>query len=251
MARQAHSDKALETLRLMNSKPEDWHIAEIEWKQEMRTVPTRVVCETCGGRGRALVNGSGEAITRAQAHERAKEAARASVERDFPTEFAAMLAYREQNGDVDYLDGYAVVSLVETRIYGRTKTENYLTENGFRETTCPTCPPKRKYPSYGTGEVIRPVRRLVWIGRILWAEGTKFKSRFGYGAARSNHQCALCAKGINKSGRVPVQGFAADGTPLGMFVGEDCARKFLDVESFKKDHFLAENIEADSEAASS
>lgn len=219
MPKEQHSDKARETLRLMNSAPERWHIAEIEWKKELRFVPTKVKCPACEGKGRAFVRRSNSELV-------------SGIYRASPFIKAFLIARGDRRAEMKYFS------------YTEGDKRAWMEAEGIAETACPTCPARRKFGGqYGTGEVVRPVERLVLVGYIKWTPGTRFNSRFGYGAARSAHQCALCAKGINKSGRVPVQGTAFDGTPLGMFVGEDCARKFLSVEAFKKDEFLNDNLD--------
>lgn len=92
--------------------------------------------------------------------------------------------------------------------------------------------------------------RKVMVGYIQWPAGVRFESRFGYGG-NSRHQCELCAKGINKSNRVPLAAIKGD-RALAMFVGEDCARKFTkvakpakptkDQNPKKLDVILAENV---------
>lgn len=91
---------------------------------------------------------------------------------------------------------------------------------------CPECPPRRLWPNYGTGVVWRDVLRPVLVGEIQWPQGTEFRSRF-----RSGSNCALCNKRIlSPISWRPVLGTAHDGTPLGMWVGDECNRKVLGVE---------------------
>lgn len=96
---------------------------------------------------------------------------------------------------------------------------------------CPTCRCMTRRGGYthavSTGEVTKYVPRLVWVGRPVWPDGTQFDSRFRADLSRSGWCCELCAKAITKSGRIPVWGRAGDGTPHGMWVGLDCARKFI------------------------
>lgn len=87
---------------------------------------------------------------------------------------------------------------------------------------CPTC---RNRKGYCTGRVKGLVRARVMVGYPQFPKGTKFDSRFIGGC-----HCHLCNKQILKSWRVPVHGGGADGRTHGMWVGEDCARKFLDVK---------------------
>lgn len=94
--------------------------------------------------------------------------------------------------------------------------------DGGRLGRCPTCPPRRNWPSHGSGEVTELVEREVEVGTIVWPTGTRFDSRFA-----GRNQCELCAKTI--SNFVPVLGVDAAGHHHGMWVGEDCARTLLGV----------------------
>jgi hypothetical protein len=87
---------------------------------------------------------------------------------------------------------------------------------------CPTC---RNRKGYCTGRVKGLVREMVMVGYPQFPAGTKFDSRFSGGC-----HCHLCNKQILKSWRVPVHGVGADGRVHGMWVGEDCAKKFLAVK---------------------
>lgn len=75
------------------------------------------------------------------------------------------------------------------------------------------------------GKVSGIVRTTVKVGYPQFPAGARFDSRFGGGM-----NCALCNKLILKSGRVPVHATGVDGVTHGMFVGEDCGKKFLDVK---------------------
>ncbi len=66
------------------------------------------------------------------------------------------------------------------------------------------------------------VKRMVHVGTPQWPVGTKFDARFNAGC-----HCHLCNKVVLKTGKVPVVGTGADGVVHGMWVGCDCAKKFL------------------------
>lgn len=96
---------------------------------------------------------------------------------------------------------------------------------------CPTCPKKRtSWGDIGTGEVTVYKKIKVWVGRPVWAKGTKFDSRFA-NQWRDAKVCELCSKSITGrwSNLVPVNA-KAKGVIHGMWVGEDCARKFFGLE---------------------
>lgn len=97
---------------------------------------------------------------------------------------------------------------------------------------CPTCPPRRNWGGYGTGYVTVWKPMKVWIGYPQWEEGSRFDSRF----CDSMDTCDLCNKVIKKSGFVAVHGKDTYDKVHNMYVGEDCARKFLGItKKWKKD----------------
>lgn len=71
------------------------------------------------------------------------------------------------------------------------------------------------------------------VGVVQWAKHTHFDSRFGSGI-----NCSLCSKLIPSGRFIPVTGKGKDGRVHGMWVGEDCARKFFGVKNFKEDHII-------------
>ncbi len=101
---------------------------------------------------------------------------------------------------------------------------------------CPTCAqPKRGWGMIPQGKVKGRVRALVKVGYPKFPPGTRFDSRFWGGL-----HCNLCNKLILKSNRVPVDATGEDGVTHGMFVGEDCARKFLGVRLKRDEGSLME-----------
>jgi hypothetical protein len=91
---------------------------------------------------------------------------------------------------------------------------------------CPTCAAhKRGWGLIPQGKVKGFVTETVKVGYPQFPAGTKFDSRFSGGL-----HCALCNKLIMKSLRVPVHATGDNGVTHGMFVGEDCGKKFLDVK---------------------
>jgi hypothetical protein len=102
---------------------------------------------------------------------------------------------------------------------------------------CPTCGvQKRGWGIIPQGKVKGKVRANVMVGYPQFPPGTRFDSQYAGG----NH-CNLCNKLILKSNRVPVHATGDDGVSHGMFVGEDCARKFLDVRLKRKDDAIMES----------
>lgn len=216
----------------MNADASSWEATPVEWSKELRTVTVEVNCPTCDGRGRAYVSPREgvEPLNRRKAHELASAEAVEAVRAEKPG---------------------ASEGHLKTLAYYRTNVDDWLRSKGYEEAKCPTCPERRKHGyMYGTGKVKAREKRLVTVGRLIWPAGTRFTSRFSgmSGTTRSFHTCDLCAKGINKSGRVPVVGRTLDGSPVGMFVGEDCAKKILGVAwRLKAGHYLADNLEPEAE----
>lgn len=89
-----------------------------------------------------------------------------------------------------------------------------------------------------SGKVAGMVKAKVMVGYPKFPKGTRFESRFAGGG-----HCELCNKAIKASGRVPVN--TTGENPRGMWVGEDCARKFLAV-TIKR---AADSVMEDAQAA--
>lgn len=84
----------------------------------------------------------------------------------------------------------------------------------------------------GSGKITVQKMQKVLVGTAVFAKGTLFDSRFHEHNRANCLVCELCSKSIMGawSFRVPVQARGADGRIHGMWVGEDCAKKFLGIE---------------------
>lgn len=101
---------------------------------------------------------------------------------------------------------------------------------------CPTCgKQKGGWGMIPQGKIKGMVRAKVMVGYPQFPPGTRFDSRFAGGL-----HCNLCNKLVMKSHRVPVHATGDDGITHGMFVGEDCARKFLDVKLKREEDSIME-----------
>lgn len=101
---------------------------------------------------------------------------------------------------------------------------------------CPTCGQmKRGWGMIPQGKVKGMVRAKVMVGYPQFPPDTRFDSQYAAGM-----HCHLCNKLVMKSRRVPVHATGDDGVTHGMFVGEDCAQKFLDVKLKRKDDAIME-----------
>lgn len=92
-----------------------------------------------------------------------------------------------------------------------------------------------------SGKVWMAVERMVEVGYPQWHSETLFDSRFRYAG------CELCGKQVLKSNLYPVTAKGSDGRIHGMWVGMDCAKKFMGLKNFKKDEenqFFANGLEA-------
>lgn len=106
---------------------------------------------------------------------------------------------------------------------------------------CPRCGVlKRGWGIIPQGKVKGRVLAKVKVGYPRFPPGTRFDSRFFGGL-----HCNLCNKLVLKSRRVPVHAIGRDGVKHGMFVGEDCARKFLDVKIKRDDDSIMETGNAE------
>jgi hypothetical protein len=162
--RVAHSEKTLETLRLLGCTVSGWGVPDIEWKKVKMKVPTKVTCPTCHGTGQVADE--------------------------------------------------------------KRRSEGTHPHARFAMQRCPTCPPRRNYPQYGSGEVTKLVEREVELGFYVWKEGTIFGSRFW----QKNNQCQLCGK-TPITNRAVVEGKDSEGRYHVLWVGEDCARTILGVSA--------------------
>lgn len=99
----------------------------------------------------------------------------------------------------------------------------FARENKFRERRCQTCFSRKE--GWSTGRVLGPKLVEVMVGYPVWPQGTRFDSRFR-SAVTDRYCCELCSKSL-KSYQVPCVGRGADGVAHGMWVGMDCAKKFL------------------------
>ena len=100
------------------------------------------------------------------------------------------------------------------------QVEDFATGKGFKRGSCDKC--------NGKGWIVMDKERLVMVGYPQWHEATLFDSRF------RNYGCELCGKEVLKSNLYPVTARGADGRIHGMWVGMDCAKKFLGIKNFKK-----------------
>lgn len=101
---------------------------------------------------------------------------------------------------------------------------------------CPTCGvQKRGWGIIPQGKVKGRVTSRVMVGYPRFPPGTVFDSQYAAGM-----RCHLCNKTILKSNRVPVHAVDDAGVTHGMFVGEDCARKFLGVRLARESDSIME-----------
>lgn len=200
-----HTDKALETLRLMGTTPEQWRLADIKWVMEERVVKGEVNCPDCHGRKRVVKDAAGNIMPRPVEVAYGNEGWHASHE--------AVRAYD-----------------LEAR------------KQGGQRGNCERCRvhnPRARAHGYSMGKVPGLVKKMVEVGYPIWPEGVVKDSRFALTKAGYYH-CQLCNKKVVKSGMVAVHTVGAGKHEHGMYVGEDCARKFLELDRKLKDDQMME-----------
>jgi hypothetical protein len=193
----SHSAKALATLAMMGTTPEQWQLTPIDWVEEERDIPGLVTCPSCHGRKFVVYEGS-RVIPR-------------------PTKIT--------DQDHSYAQGSPVYDYDQLA-----RKQAYATGgNAGMYGNCQTCMRRKRGWLVPQGKVMGTVRATISVGYPRFPARTRFDSRYQGGG-----HCALCNKTILKSGRVPVHGTSSDGVTHGMFVGEDCGQKFLDVKLKRK-----------------
>ena len=213
-----HSDKGISTLTLQGTTPDQWMLVPIKYVKEMREVLTEVCCPACQGYRRVLFDEEGNLIPMPVS---GKNPAYAE---EFDVEFTPDIQAK-------YDEARGVYKENETKREEYIKKANDLFPRFSSLGNCPKCLVKRN--GYRTGRSLVMVLREVWVGYPQWPVGVSFRSRFKGGSS-----CQLCNKRIKKGGLVPVCTIH-DVNPLGMWVGEDCAKKFLSVKVPRKtDHYI-------------
>lgn len=242
----AHSDKATQTLELMNTVGADWKHPAVEWKQELVKVLDAVWCPTCRGEKKAYYT--------------AEQAAQPYTSQDIKDDAPAAFTWPE--GEVEYVYTHGASTMTSFNNSFGLKHEvrkQHAARLGVVEQGCRTCYRLAKQTWGGRehgrasvhscGRVLALVKKLMWVGYIQWPTGTQFgTSRFANSYGESRTHCELCAKGINRSNRVPLVTIK-DGQARAMWVGQDCARKFTGTMPLKPstnpkklDHALKDNM---------
>lgn len=207
-----HSEKGLKTLEVMGTTADDWGLTPIKWVWEMIVAPVEKVCPSCHGRGQTNSYPDGKVFDYQKVTKALKKKAKSSY-------------------------------------VGHYELEDYKKKNGVKYGRCPKCPQKKTRNwgpiDVGTGKVIVWEKVKMLVGYPIWPKGCLFDSRFHeakyyrqgktagkYGEASVHSVCELCSKSIygRWSFLVPVNGKGKDGKTHGMYVGEDCAHKFLGLE---------------------
>lgn len=209
-----HSEKGLKTLEAMNTKPENWGLTPIKFEKRIVPVMVWVKCQNCDGQGNLYtVAGSDKKLT-------AREAMKALK---FPAHCVeGGSSFYIRNNKAAEASACPVCPYVRPTRTGRAYLWEQNGRQGFSDT----------HQEQGFVKELRNVEREVAI--VLWAKGTAFDSRFD----KACDQCALCAKVIPSQRFVPVNGQSPDGVVHGMWIGEDCARKFFGIKAFKKEQII-------------
>jgi hypothetical protein len=175
-----------------------------------------VACPTCHADGRVYIHPKLGTLSIAAAQEKGFAVREESKEAACPT---CPKVRRSRQGRTYYsADEGGLWTIASDRHHGAGYMDGYRWLNGL---------------------VLKTVTVEREVGVVQWAAGTKFDSRFGGG-----YHCSLCSKAIPSGRFVPVTGRGADGVVHGMWVGEDCAKKFFGVKNFKKDQVVERPTEA-------
>ena len=201
-----HSDKGIRTLTDMNTSPSDWGLTEIKWEKRVVSDEVWVLCPLCGGDGRIGIV-DGKTVDGCEAWNRGQSKTLLTCPECPKSSFtlAGHEYFREDE---------------ETKVYYNTRTAIHGAAYDNQH-------------SFMNGLVLKVVKVEKMVGIVQWAKGTRFDSRFH----EHFDTCDLCAKVIPSRRFVPVTGKFA-GVIHGMWVGEDCARKFFGIKNFKKDHVV-------------
>jgi hypothetical protein len=141
--RKTHSDKALETLKLMGTEPGDWSLTEIKWVTEEREIKGLVKCPDCRGEKLVRLDDDGNVIPMPNLR-----------------------------------DGYSA-----WQDYMRLARAEHRARNRERYAGCPRCAKRQRGWMVSQGKVPGLVTEKVKVGYPQWPEGTVFDSRFRCGCA--------------------------------------------------------------------
>ncbi len=214
-----HSDKGLETLTKMATVPSDWGLTAIKWVKKIVKCNVWVECPACEGQGLLWT-------LKGQAKPLAKKAALASIkapENCYAKAYLrAPVAIESACPACPWVRGTRTGRLH----FWEVAYEDGSKHQGFSET----------HQEQGYVKADRMIEREV--GIVQWHKDTQFDSRFAYRYGSQHKECELCAKAIPSNRFVPVTGKGSNSTIHGMWVGEDCGRKFFGIKNFKKDQIV-------------
>ncbi len=222
-----HSEKALTTLKIMGTKPENWQLCDIKWVKEKRMVPCEVECPSCYGEKFVRFEADGKTVILMPPGITYADKAELSQFDFYSTEWVKLHKAHEKKEKAQ--KEYLSLAIKEAGYDNERHTYGVLGN-------CPKCfksfrASKFRSARMGSdGKVWGSKEAELWVGYPQWPEGTDFDSRFGGSSVKSGGvACGLCNKTIIKSGTIPVWGKDADNKVHGMWVGSDCAKKFLAV----------------------
>lgn len=197
-----HSDKALTTLTAMATTPEQWKHCDVLWKLEMREVPGLVRCPDCLGGKVVLKDEAGEIVKPPETD-------------DFPPKY--------EDSKYDYYAWQKADRQYTADVGAQVKAAGGHWDS-YRGNCSRCVNQNRRARMYGycTGKVPGMVMKEVGVGYVQWPAGVTFDSRYHGGRS-----CGLCNKSVYASNLLPVTGTGDDGNVHGMWVGCDCAKKFL------------------------
>lgn len=201
-----HGRRALETFRQVGTEPTDWFHPAVNWVQEERLMMVPVDCPDCQGE---------------------------KFVRHGPDGAVVPMPEKAHYGQPGYYEASKARSDYHAAARAETTSAERLSSWSSRG-NCSRCLGRKHGELRSTGVVLGLRMRTIWIGYVVWPDGATIQNRFGLRGTRSDAQCALCGKGIPSGILVPLA-HDRGGINLGMWVGADCAKKFVRVAELKPD----------------
>ena len=242
-----HSKKTMTTITEIDTTPEQWGMTPTTVRAERHDMNLRVRCNDCGGEGvirdlyvpRTFLRDpdNDRSYVCCEIHE---ADATITIDEMYETSGQPDPETHTRNEDGEWVKTRIHESAsklssarwqeVKNRNRGLAKELGYFSVGAWPCSTCANG--QYKYNRYSgiranrsTGYVVKWTEDVAVNAHYpAWPVGTDFTSRF------NNHDCEACGKNGIKTGTYPVVAQRADGTHVGMFVGNTCVAKF----GFKK-----------------
>jgi hypothetical protein len=232
-----HSKKTLTTITEIDTTPEQWGMTPTTVRAERRDMNLRVLCKCCYGSGVTYDLYAPRTYLSDPENIRTYYPNRVH-EDDATLTIDEMYEASGQPDPVKYDGSEYPADEISSARWQEVKNGNRTLprEMGYfplKGWPCKTCANGRHqynrsigiYANNSTGYVFEWTENVAVNAHYpAWPVGTEFTSRY------DGHDCEACGKNHIKTGTYPVVAQRADGTHVGMFVGNTCVAKF----GFKK-----------------